>query len=256
MSNENVQVGQLPLEPKNKEIVVTQEPSVLQLMEFAIKQVGVENGAQTVEIMERLVGLKERMEDRQAAADFISAMSEFQSECPEIPKSSKVSIKTNSGINYSYSYAQIDEIARIVRPVLHKHGFSYSWDSSVTNDKVTATCKLSHRNGHFETAKFEAPIDSAAKMNVTQRNAAALTYAKRQSLVQVLGVTTCDQDTDAQSADTITDQQAADLQAKMEEVGANKDRFLKYMKVEQLSDIRACDFGAAVNALESKRRTS
>lgn len=75
-------------------------------------------------------------------------------------------------------------------------------------------------------------------------------------MLQGLGITTYDVDTDAQSAETITDQQAAGLQAKMEEVGANKDRFLKYMKVEQLSDIRACDFGAAVNALESKRRTS
>jgi len=51
-----------------------------------------------------------------------------------------------------------------------------------------------------------------------------------------------------------TEKQVADLMALMEEVRANRVKFLQYLKVEKLSDIPAKDYQKAVSALEAKRR--
>jgi hypothetical protein len=51
----------------------------------------------------------------------------------------------------------------------------------------------------------------------------------------------------------ITAQQAADLQALAEEVGANLPRFLAHMKVKTLAEIQAGDYSSAVQKLEAKR---
>lgn len=55
-------------------------------------------------------------------------------------------------------------------------------------------------------------------------------------------------------AKTITEDQEATLVALIEEVKADKQSFLKYMKVSNLSLIPATKYADAVAALEKKRR--
>lgn len=211
-----------------------------------------------VEAIERLVALHREEQDRQAAREFARCLAEFQATCPPIPKSSKADIVTKSGSKFSYRYAELDQIAETVRPHLHRLGFSYSWDSSVESGTVTASCTLRHSNGHKEQAKFSAPMDAADRMSGPQKAAAALTYAKRQSLLQALGITTAEPDDDAmdRSEETITEEQHANLVALMEEVEADRPRFLAYLGLEDLRSLGARRYGAAVAALEQKRKRS
>lgn len=51
----------------------------------------------------------------------------------------------------------------------------------------------------------------------------------------------------------VSEEQVATLDALIGDVGANRSAFLKYMKVEALSDLPASRYDAAVKALESKR---
>lgn len=212
----------------------------------------------SVEALEKLVTLHERLADRVAASEFAQAMADFQSECPAIPKSSRASINTKSGARYSYQYAELPAIARVVNPLLAKRGLSYTWDSDMTEAGLMhCVCTLRHVNGHSISASFTAPLDEEARMSVTQKGGAALTFAKRQSLVQVLGLTTTDPDTDlagAGSTDSITAKQEADLDAMISEVNADRARFLKYMGVEALDQLRASDYSRAVAALNAKRK--
>jgi hypothetical protein len=121
---------------------------------------------------------------------------------------------------------------------------------------IAVICTLRHRNGHSEDATFSCPVDSTSRMNAHQQHAAALTYAKRQSLVQVLGLTMTDPDPDAVQGGRgpIGPQQEALLEALIGEVGADKPRFLKFMGVAALAEIQAGDYPRALNALESKRK--
>ena len=210
----------------------------------------------SVEAMEKLVTLHERVADRAAASEFAGAMASFQGECPPIPKQSKAVVKKNGVVQYEYFYAELDAIAKAVNPRLGQLGLSYSWDGVEREGGVESTCTLRHVNGHSISSKFGCPVDTRAAMNAPQQISAAMTTAKRMSLIQVLGLTTCEADTDSnpQSADTITEQQAADLRALAQEAKVSDARIFKVLKVTSYEAVLASDYAWAVKQLDDKRR--
>lgn len=245
---------------KTEEVEATVETTTLAPYEngeqvTSLVRLAIERGVD-VGVLERLVALQERVTERDARAAFFQALADFQDECPEIQKTKKAEIATSSGAKYSYTFAPLEAITRGIRPALKAHGLSYSWDVEPGGDGVLMViCVLRHIDGHQERARFPVPIESSAKMSGAQKNGAALTYGRRQSLIAVLGLTAAD-DTDAADPkdDTkITEAQVADLDSLCTEVGADRPKFLKYMGVGSFSDIRACDYSRAVNALRHKR---
>ena len=74
-----------------------------------------------VEVLERLVALQERVTARDARAAFFAAVAAFQEECPEIEKSKTAQIKTRTGSNYSYTFAPLEGITRVIRPILDEN---------------------------------------------------------------------------------------------------------------------------------------
>lgn len=211
-----------------------------------------------VEAIERLVALQEHMLERGARSAFIDSLAAFQEEVPAIQKSATANVSTKAGGRYSYTYAPLDAIVRVVRPLLRRHGLYYSWDSKVEGQLLTCVCRLRHEAGHEDEASFTCPIEGTSGMSGPQKAASALTFAKRQSLVQVLGLTMTDDDNDAQGepeidAPKVTADQAANLEVLAEDVGADKQKFLRYVGHATFADIPAADHRRAVQLLESKR---
>jgi hypothetical protein len=215
-------------------------------------RVALEHGAD-VGALERLQALHERVSDRMAAAEFSAALHEFQQDIPPITTSRTANIATRSGGTYSYRYAELDHLVRVIRPCLYTHGLSYTWDSEVTDGTLRCVCTLRHVNGHQTAAAFTCPTTSASGMNDQQKVAAALTFARRQSLIQVLGLTTTDTDTDTADPATITEDQVQDLAVLLDEKGADGGRFLKWARVARLEDIRAADYDAIVRMIQRKK---
>ena len=206
-----------------------------------------------VDKLERLVALKERAEDRRAAQEFAAAMAQFASECPNIKKSSTASIVTKSGTKFNYSYAELDEIARVTRPILQRCGLSYSFDSLTDGQFMDVSCTLRHVGGYVITTHFKCPLDSQNPMSGAQKAGAALTYAKRQALASALGLTTTDDDTDGAAApdvERITAQQADDLLVLAKDADVAMARVLKYAKVERAGDILASQYHRIVAMLQ------
>lgn len=220
-------------------------------------RVAVERGTPVAELKE-LVALHERMERRQSERAFFAALNAFQNECPLIHKSKTAKIVSKrTGSSYSYAYAELDEIVSTIRPFLAKHGLSYTWDSEQANGQLTVTCIARHVDGHSLSAKFSLPIESESAMSAQQKVGAALTYARRQSLVAVFGLTATDDDPDAAAeADptTISEEQADKIDELIEAAGADRARFLSYVGAAKVSEIRASKFTMAVGALEQKVR--
>ncbi len=204
----------------------------------------------TVESMEKLVGLYERMEDRNAVKAFNAAFKVFRAECPEIRKTQVVQAGS-----FAYTFAPLDEIDRVVRPHLEAHGFSYWWDSDTNGGEITVTCKLEHEAGHSKESHFTCPFTSKAGMSDQQKHASALTYGKRQSLTSVLGLSTTDADTDGGAPlSRIDESQAALLDELIRDSKADRAKFLKHAKVDKVEDILQESYGALVKALEEKKR--
>jgi hypothetical protein len=230
---------------------------VTSLVQFAIEQ------NVSVEVLERLVALQERVSDRNARSSYTEALSAVQAELSEIPKNKEAKIRTKSGASYSYHYATLDQIARVVRPALARHGFSYSWDSEVNSGVLKATCYLQHVDGHTGTATFTCPTDSKADMSGSQQVSAALTTAKRQSLVQVLGLAIAEDDTDnpmpaasASAMRPVNAGQIADLEAMIEEVGANREKMLQWLGIGSMDEMTMGGYGRVVRELEARRKAA
>lgn len=233
---------------------VTQNGNVLLLLDKAVAQLSSPNAPAAVEALTKLVDLYERLESKNAKRQFAEDLTGFQGECPPIPKKSTARIATKSGSQFSYQYAELDTIANVIRPFLTQYGFSYTWDSKVNGESIACTCTLQHRSGHQQSALFEAPIDKAMVVNDTQKYAAALTYAKRQSLIQILGLTTCDPDSDGAQEATVSPDQVHTLKAKITEIGVNEQKFLAIYGIKAVTELRADLYEAAIRALEMKRR--
>lgn len=174
-----------------KEIIKTEPDNESQVVNF-IEQAISKN--LPVETMERLFALHKEVKADRAKQLFVNALAEFQKAVPVIKKTKKVMAK--DGRNVRYMYAPIDSIVEQIKGALATNKLSYSWDTESKDKMMKVVCKLTHEAGHVEMSSFEVPIGSEF-MTMPQQYAAALTFARRYTLCNVLGVSTADEDTDA-----------------------------------------------------------
>ncbi len=240
----------VPPEPELKTIV-EEDQSMTKLLALTISKLDGEGAQSALMVVEKLVDLKNKMEDRAAKKEFNNALAQFQESCPPIRKSSKAKVTTKKGGEYSYKYAELDEIARTVRLLLFHRGLSFSWDSETKDNTISCICYLRHRNGHEISSSFQAPIpNELGSMNPIQISASTLTYAKRQTLVSILGLTTTESDSDMASPETIDEKEIKVLKGKLEKKGADEKRFFEYMEVKDYAEIRKVDLSKAALALD------
>lgn len=245
------------MKDESKEIVVREDSEVEAsgLVRLALEK------ELPVEVLERLVALQERVSDRNARAEFFEALADFQEHMPEVRKARAAKITTKGGGSYGYTYAGLEDITRAIRQPLRQRGLSFSWTTEgVEGGVLRVVCILRHTSGHEERSAFPVPIDTAAAMSGAQKHGAALTYGRRQSLVSLLGLTTADEDTDgvepAHKTDTITEAQALDLAALMEELAIDRQKFLDWLGVDSVDAILARDLPRATRMIERKRKAA
>lgn len=113
------------------------------------------------------------------------ALADFQQEVPTIKKNASW---------YGYKFADLEEITKVINPLLKKHGLGYTQPLDGTNLKTT----LFHiESGDTIESSVEIPQGvQLAKMNEFQVMGSAITYYRRYSLVSILGLVT-DEDADA-----------------------------------------------------------
>jgi hypothetical protein len=208
-----------------------------------------------IDMIEKLMTLQERWEANQARKAFDNAMAAAKAEIPNITKNREVDFTSAKG-RTNYRYEDLGEIARVVSPILAKHGLSYRYrTTSVVNEPVTVTCIVSHRDGHFEENTLCAGRDDSGNKNSIQAIGSTSTYLQRMTLKAALGLAVSNDDDGKTSADagTISEDQAAELIALADEVGADKEAFCRYFRVDGFADIPAKDFPRAIAALNKKR---
>lgn len=209
----------------------------------------------SLEMVEKLMSLQERWEAGQARKAFDNAMAAAKAEIPNITKNREVDFTSPKG-RTNYRYEDLGEIARVVSPILARHGLSYRYrTTSNVNEPVTVTCIVSHRDGHFEENTLCAGRDESGNKNSIQAIGSTSTYLQRMTLKAALGLAVSNDDDGkkAEAADAITLEQVEELVALADEVGADKEAFCRYFKVGGFADIPVKDFPRAVAALNKKR---
>ena len=103
----------------------------------------------------------------------------------------------------SYQHEDLGEIARVVAPILAKHGLSYRFrTTSEINQPVSVTCIVSHRAGHTEDNTLVAGADNSGKKNVIQAIGSTITYLQRYTLKAALGLAAATDDDGAKADHT------------------------------------------------------
>lgn len=124
--------------------------------------------------------------------ELYSALAKAQGEFPSIPKNKEVVkrglSKSGKPFEYSYWYADWETIVTHVRPILAKHGLSFS--QSVLGD--ICFTKIRHSSGESEI--LECPI--ILNRSEEQKLGGSLTYGKRYAFSLAFGIST-DDDLDA-----------------------------------------------------------
>ena len=212
-----------------------------------------------IEKMERLLAMQERIVAKHAESEFNAALNAAQAEISTIAADAE-----NPQTRSRYAtYAKLD---KVLRPIYTRHGFSLSFDEtdSPKPDHIRVLAILAHRGGHSHTYQKDMPADGkGAKggdvMTKTHAAGAAASYGMRYLLKGIFNVAIGEEDTDGndpKGEPCITEAQVADLQALMQEVGADKARFFAYLKIGALEEIYARNYASVVKLLESKRALS
>ena len=152
-----------------------------------------------VEALEKLFSLYKEVKAEKAKEVFVVALTKFQKQCSIVKKTKDV--LNRDGRTVRYQYAPIDSVVEQIRKPLAKNGLSYTWDSEREDQHIKVVCKLTHIGGHSEKSTFDIPIVESQYMSSPQTYATAQSYAKRYTLLNVLGIATADDDTDARDTD-------------------------------------------------------
>jgi ERF superfamily len=231
--------------------------TVIPLDPEALIAKGIEHGI-SVEGLERLLAMRERLKAEQARSAFVHAVAQFQGACPIIAKGAVVRDKAGKE---RYRYASLESIVKQVGPLLRASELTYRIDTRIEEGQATALiaiCIITHRDGHSESSEFRVPIDRDSFMSEPQKFGAASTYAKRYAFCNSLGILTGDQDTDARPSTATTAQdrlspaQLTELRSLMREAGADEGKFCNYLKIQSIAELEASRFAPACAALRKK----
>lgn len=215
-----------------------------------------------VETVERLFRIDKEIRSEDARKAFYSAMNAVQGEIRPVGR---------QGYNQhtKSKYAVLEDVQRMLNPILTKHGFSPSASTvePIMPDTMRICLTVRHVGGHVEKHYMDAAVDDVGPGGRKSKTAlhgagSTFTYCERLLKSKVFNVTLTDNPDDddgnrgGEPETPVSDEQAANLQALAEEVGADATKFLKYMRAESFAAIPAAKYAAAVTALESKRNAN
>lgn len=212
-----------------------------------------------VQKMDRLWQMYKDIVQWQAEKSFNAAFAEMQAKLPVITAHGK--IEYNGKV--VSEYAEFEDINDAIKPILHEHGFGLMFKVKGADGTVAVTPILIHREGHREEGEpLELGADTSGGKNSVQAMGSSTSYAKRYTVIPFLNITTRGEDDDgnAGGAKVITESQAADLQALIDETGTNKPKFLKYISTQARRELKSLEqipanlLDTAIAALNKKRR--
>jgi len=214
-----------------------------------------------VEKLGRLLDMYERISDRDAKAAYAAALAAMQPKLPVITERGRIIVPAKDGKQgHSTPYALWEDINEAIRPALSEHGFALSFRTGLAADgKIIVTGILSHSAGHQEETTITLPHDSTGSKNAVQAVGSSTSYGKRYTAMALLNITSRGEDDDGKSGGDpagLSEDQQAEVQALMEDVGADRKRFLAYIKAESIAAIPARDFDKVMKALEAKRKAA
>lgn len=138
------------------------------------------NPAVDVEKFERLLAMQERMEAKQAEREFNTALHLAQQEMPRVQKNGTIRLVKDGVDKGSIPFAKWEDVDAALRPIMTKHGFSLSFDTTQREGGgAVITGMLRHVAGHQKASSIGLALDTGAGRNNNQAMGSTISYGKR-----------------------------------------------------------------------------
>lgn len=208
--------------------------------------------------LEKLIELRNAEIARTARAEFALHFAEMQAEFQPILRT-KEAVNTNDGKQeVMYKYAPLEDIVKVVGPIIAKHGFSYRFPEEAIPESTDKRvwCVVSG-HGHEERTYIDVPpVPTNRRTNSVQVRGIATAYGRRYSFLSAFGVVLEDEDDDAVSFDIDTIAAAAEATEAIRTAGSTdelRENFAYYYKgaksdeerliIMEIKDRRKAEFG-------------
>lgn len=251
-------------EPRNAvvEAQAVQPPAVVDQQAAVLNMIGqlASDPNVPIERLQALLDMKERIDDRakedragEARAAYHRAMAECQSEL-------KVVTRNKDNKQTSSRYADLAALSRQADPVIHKHGFSVSFQPAgrAENGDEKIRWTVAHREGHVETDEAQLALDNKGPNGSVNKTAlhgfgSTMSYGRRYLKLMLFDIATGDDD-DGQKAGSanITEEQFLGLRELLDRAQADESKFLAAFKAQHLEELPAARFDAAKAMLWQK----
>jgi hypothetical protein len=213
--------------------------------------------------LERMLEMKERMEDRQredearqAQKAFFVAMSAAQAEIKPVAR-------TQTNGHTKSKYADIEAISDAIQPIITKQGFAltFSEEECPKPNHMRVVCDVMHVEGHCRTYRGDVPIDAAgsqgkANKNATQAYGSTKSYGRRYLKLDIFDVPVKGKDTDGNTPEAepaqISPEQLAELQGLIDRSGADIQWICNHYKVESLAAMNVKQFHHSTMSLKQR----
>lgn len=123
--------------------------------------------------------------------ELAAALAKASANFPVIERGCTAKVRTKSGSEYSYDYADLDDVLRSVRGPLAEHGLTISHDHIPIYEPlaVDTVAMLMHSSGQWKkTSPLRIPCDGT--MAPAQLVGSACTYGRRYTTQAILGLST------------------------------------------------------------------
>ena len=209
------------------------------------------------EKMEKLWHLHERISARQAEIAFNTAMNACQKEIPAVFRNKINEEKTSR-------YADLEQLDKVARPIYTRHGFALSFGTAdcPLPGHARQTCLVSHTGGFSRLYQGDLPLDlTGPKGNPNKTGVqgfgSSMSYGQRYLTKMIFNIALTNEDNDGEGGgdnDTISEEQIANIEALLTELGKDKKKFLRWAKVDSLDQIVVGAYSETIKTLEAMRR--
>lgn len=214
-----------------------------------------------IDKLERLMAMHERMQARDAEAEFNAAMAAMQSDIPSIAERGAIVVNGQKRSDY----ATFEDINDVIKPIMQTHGFAITFKVENVPTGLSVTGILMHRAGHRESTTMLLPLDTSGSKNAVQAVGSSTSYGKRYVMSALLNLTTRGEDDDGHAAvptANVTSIQAAAISALLDRcTQKTRDWFTsEYGSVECVPksrhDILCAQLNKAIKAAETANADS
>lgn len=150
----------------------------------------------TVDKLAELVRLQQVIMAAEAKSAFELAYVVMQPTIPRIARNGRI---LNKQKELQSRYSKYEDIRRVVDPILQAHGFQLhmrtEWPETGTLEVVGS---LTHR-GHTRESRFRTTADASGGKNAIQGLGSGVSYGKRYTTIDLLGIVCEGQDDDGQA---------------------------------------------------------